>query len=44
MQDIIIGTAQEFFDAEVVDTSNMEQEGEKERLIAYLASKLPSAV
>ena len=43
MQDIIIETAKEWFGAEVVDTSNMEQEGEKERLVALLASKLPSA-
>ncbi len=43
MQDIMIGTAKEFFGAEVVDTSNMEQEGEKERLVEYLASKLPGA-
>ena len=43
MQDIIIGTAKEFFGAEVVDTSNMEQEGEKERLVEYLVSRLPSA-
>lgn len=42
MQDIMIETAAEWFGAEVVDTSNMEQEGEKERLVAYLASKLPS--
>ena len=28
-------------DKQVVDTSNMEREGEKERLVAYLASKLP---
>ena len=41
MQNIMIETAKEYFDAEVVDTSNMEQEGEKERLIEYLASKLP---
>ena len=40
MQDIMIETAKEFFDAEVVDTSNMEQDGEKERLVEYLASKL----
>ncbi|MBR4171327.1 MAG: hypothetical protein IKR48_06715 [Kiritimatiellae bacterium] len=43
MQDIMIETAKEFFDAEVVDTSNMEQEGEKERLVEYLASKLRQA-
>ena len=42
MQDIIIETAREWFGAEVVDTSKMEQEGEKERLVALLASKLPS--
>lgn len=42
MQDIIIETAKEYFDAEVVDTSNMEQDGEKERLVRYLVSKLPS--
>lgn len=40
MQEIMIETAKEFFGAEVVDTSNMEQEGEKERLVEYLASKL----
>lgn len=40
MQDIMIETAKEFFGAEVVDTSNMEQEGEKERLVGYLASRL----
>ena len=43
MQDIIIETAGEWFGAEVIDTSEMEREGEKERLIALLASKLPSA-
>ena len=43
MQDIMIETAKEFFDAEVVDTSNMEQDGEKERLVEYLASKLLQA-
>ncbi|MBQ6247098.1 MAG: hypothetical protein IJK04_09555 [Kiritimatiellae bacterium] len=43
MQDIIIETAKEWFGAEVVDTSNMEREGEKERLVASLASKLPAA-
>ena len=43
MQDIMIGTAKEFFGAEVVDTSNMEQEGEKERLVKYLASRLIQA-
>ncbi len=41
MQDIMIETAKEWFGAEVVDTSDMEREGEKERLVAYLASKLP---
>ena len=40
MQDIMMDIAKEFFDAEVVDTSNMEQDGEKERLVEYLASKL----
>ena len=40
MQDIMIETAKEFFGAEVIDTSNMEQEGEKERITEYLASKL----
>lgn len=43
MQDIIIETAGEWFGAEVIDTSEMEREGEKERLIALLASKLPAA-
>ena len=43
MQDIMIETAKEWFGAEVVDTSSMEREGEKERLVQYLASKLPSA-
>lgn len=43
MEGIMIETAVEWFGAEVVDTSNMEQEGEKERLVAYLASKLPPA-
>lgn len=43
MQDIMIETAKEWFGAEVVDTSNMEREGEKERIVAYLASKLPAA-
>ena len=43
MQDIMIETATEWFGAEVVDTSNMEREGEKERLVEYLASKLPAA-
>lgn len=43
MQDIMIETAVEWFGAEVVDTSNMEREGEKERLVEYLASKLPAA-
>lgn len=43
MQDIMIETARAFFDAEVVDTSNMEREGEKERLIEYLSSKLLQA-
>jgi len=43
MQDIMIETAVDWFGAEIVDTSNMEQEGEKERLVEYLVSKLPSA-
>lgn len=43
MQDIIIETAREWFGAEVVDTSAMEQEGEKERLVELLVSKLPYA-
>lgn len=43
MQDIIIETAKEYFDAQVIDTSKMEQEGEKERLIEELVSRLPSA-
>lgn len=42
MQNIIIETAKEFFGAEVVDTSNLEREGEKERLIKYISSKLPA--
>ena len=42
MQDVIIETAREYFDAEVVDTSKMEQEGEKERLVEYLVSRLIS--
>lgn len=42
MQDIIIETAKEYFDAEVIDTSKMEQEGEKERLIDYLVSRMPA--
>ena len=41
MQDIMIENARKYFGAEVVDTSNMEQDGEKERLVEYLASKLP---
>ncbi len=42
MQDVMIEAARDYFDAEVVDTSNMEQDGEKERLVEYLASKIPA--
>ena len=42
MEGIMVETAVKWFGAEVVDTSDMEREGEKERLVEYLVSKLPS--
>lgn len=42
MQDVLFETAEREFGATVVDTSSLERDGEKDRVVTLLASMIPS--